>query len=389
MRTRGRDDGRVFPGLLILVAIGILGFAIWTLPQAMNARFKAAQNVGVATPAVAEAAFSEAWSVRVTPPLIHEMAATPDTSGQFLALNKDEIYRFDPTGKRLASFAAPSRSIRIATDPNATLPYIVVVSSAAKSTGAIDYTVTTDYYLQALDGNGGVIWKKRFDPKDVSSPEPIVTTLRSHPAVVLSTGRRILCFDAKGDDLWDLSLWHHPGTVTPADLQGGGGLLAALAPRREIVGITADGARLGPWGTGEGPSRFRAIRTSSGMAAISLRQVFGRGPGVRQVLAFFDASGKIVREVELPPDASQLTYSPIAAMDIDGSGRRKWVVGLGDGTILVYSAAGEELARHATGSRMQTMLALPQRNGTDLLITATPRGLTAWRPVSDKIQRRR
>ena len=118
-------------------------------------------------------------------------------------------------------------------------------------------------------------------------------------------------------------------------------------------------------------ARFRAIQTRDGVYGISLRQVFGRGPGVRQALAFFDGEGAVIREVELPADAGLLTYAPIGAMDVDGSGRRNWVVGLGDGTILVYSPLGEQLARHRAGSRLKTLLAVPQPDGPDLLMTAT------------------
>jgi hypothetical protein len=114
--------------------------------------------------------------------------------------------------------------------------------------------------------------------------------------------------------------------------------------------------------------------------------VFGRGPGVRQALAFFDGEGAVIREAELPADAALLTYAPIAAMDVDGSGHRNWVVALGDGTILVYSPLGERLARHIAGSRLRTLLAVPQPEGPDLLVVATHGGLTAWRPVLGRMQ---
>jgi hypothetical protein len=103
-------------------------------------------------------------------------------------------------------------------------------------------------------------------------------------------------------------------------------------------------------------------------------------------LAFFDGGGAVIREVELPPNAPQLSYAPIAAMDVDGSGRRNWVIALGDGTIMVFSPAGQQLARQTTGARHRTVIALPQNSGPDLLITATHRGLTAWRPLPGRIR---
>lgn len=212
----------------------------------------------------------------------------------------------------------------------------MVVSSSSKWTGAIDHTVTTDYFLHALDTGGREIWKRRFDPKDVATLEAVFTRVMGRPVVLLSASRRLFCFDVSGRQLWEVPLWHHPGTVTATDLDGGT-ILAAAAPKHEIVRIGPDGTVLGPWGKGDAPRRFRAIQTRSGVYGISVRQVFGRGPGVRQSLAFFDGEGAVIREVELPADAALLTYAPIAAMDVKGSGHRNWVVALGDGTILVYS----------------------------------------------------
>jgi hypothetical protein len=127
------------------------------------------------------------------------------------------------------------------------------------------------------------------------------------------------------------------------------------------------------------------MKTRHGLYGVSLRQVFGRGQGVQHALAFFDNRGTVMREVELPPDLLQSTYSPIGTIDVHGSGRRNWVIALGDGTILVFSPTGEELARHSTGLRTYTFLSVPQQNGPDMLVTSTTRGLTAWRPVSSRI----
>ncbi len=266
------------------------------------------------------------------------------------------------------------------------MPYLMVVSSSTKWTGAIDYVVTTDYFLHALDAAGREVWKKRFDPKDVSWLEPVISRFNQTPVIVLSASKRIICFDANGNELWNVALWHHPGTVTEAPENGGAALLAALAPKREIVGIGSDGRLLKPWGKGDGPRRFRTMKTQHGLYGVSLRQVFGRGQGVRHALAFFDSRGTVIREVELAPDAQLSTYSPIGAIDVHGSGLRNWVIVLGDGTILVFSPTGEELAHHSTGLRTRTFLSVPQQYGPDLLITATHRGLTAWKPVPGRIR---
>jgi hypothetical protein len=130
------------------------------------------------------------------------------------------------------------------------------------------------------------------------------------------------------------------------------------------------------------------MTTGGGSAGISIRQVFGRGQGVRHGVAFFDSRGTVVNEVDLPPDASPLSYAPVSAKATDTSGRRNWVVALSDGTILVFSPLGEELARHASGLRLRAILAIPQQTGPDLLVAATHRGLTAWRLVPASIRPR-
>jgi hypothetical protein len=376
---------RHFLVLLGFLALSFFAFCLWALSQAMNTNVARIQAAGVAPATTLNAPFVEAWSVSIRPPLVHEMALSPSAKGEFFALNNDEILRFGADGARLAKFAAPAKSRRIATDPTGSMPYLMVVSSRTKWTGAIDYVVTTDYFLQALDAAGREVWKKRFDPKDVSSPEPVISRFNQTPVIVLSASKRIICFDTNGNELWNIALWHHPGTVTEAPEEGGAALLAALAPKREIVGIGTDGRLLKPWAEGDAPHRFRTMKTRHGLYGVSLRQVFGRGQGVRHAVAFFDSRGTVIREVELPPDASQSTYSPIGAIDVSGSGLRNWVITLGDGTILVFSPGGQELARHSTGLRTRTFLSVPQQNGPDLLITSTSRGLTAWQPVPNRI----
>src|SRR5947207_7236112 len=159
--------------LLIFVVLLFLAFSLWALLQSMNASMNLVESYGVPAASTGDAAFVEEWSVTLNPPLVHEMALSPGAKGAFFALNNDVIIRFDATnGAQLAKFAAPAKSARMATDPSGAMPYLMVVSSSTKWTGAIDYVVTTDYFLHALDTAGREVWKNRFDPKDVSVLEP-------------------------------------------------------------------------------------------------------------------------------------------------------------------------------------------------------------------------
>lgn len=148
--------------------------------------------------------------------------------------------------------------------------------------------------------------------------------------------------------------------------------------------IGPGGQILGPWAEGDGPSRLRAARIhSNGEAAVvSLRQVFGRNTGgVQHTLAFFDGHGSMLGEADLPTSVSPLSYSPLAPIDVDGMGRKSWVIALGDGSIHVYSPSGQHRAQYYTGKRLLTFLVVPQQKGADLLVTATSGGLIGWRPV--------
>jgi len=381
---RLRQRGAIVFILVAVIALGFLGFCLYALSHAMNSMIDPVQD-RVPAASTGDAPFIQTWSMRLSPPLVHEMALSPGRPGHFLALNHDEILQFNSTGARVSKSAAPAKSSRIATDPSGGIPYVMIVSRSSKWTGAIDHTVTTDYYLRALDTVGREVWKQRFDPKDVATLEPVPARVLGRPVVLLSASRQIFCFDLRGTRMWETRLWHHPGTLTATDFDGGA-ILAAGVLQKAIVRIGPDGRVLDAWSKSDPLRRFRAIQTHDGLYGISSRWVSGRAPGVGHVLAFFDGRGATIREVELPSDEGLLTYAPIGAMDVDGSGRRNWVVGRNDGTILVYSPLGEQLARHMTGSRLRTVLAVPQPDGPDLLVTATHAGLTAWRPVPGRMQ---
>jgi len=378
-----RQRGAVVFILMAVIALAIIGFGVYALSQVMRVN-SAVNTAGPRVPAArSDAPFAEAWSVALNPPLVHEMAAAPGRPGEFLALNRNEILRFDSKGTRVAKFVAPPKTTRIATDATGVFPYVMAVSSRTKWTGAITHTDTTDYFLHALNTGGREVWQNRFDPKDVSAPEPVITRAGGTSVILFSAGERLHCFDVGGRQLWDVPFWHHPGTVSATIT---GEILAAQAPMKNIVRIDSRGSVVGQWGKGEGPRRFRTMSFRGGTYAISLRHVTGGRQAGSDVVAFFDGAGTLLREIDLPRDAGFPTYWPIATVDADGTGRRNWVVALADGTIFVYSPDGEQLARHQTGSRLRTVIAVAQSSGPDLLITSTHTGLTAWRPIARRME---
>jgi hypothetical protein len=139
------ESGSVVPALVALIGlICVLIFASFAW-KSMSRRMDVARMHGVRPASDRNAAFVEAWSVTLRPPLVYEMALSPGQPGEFFALDNDRIYRFDASsGASRGMFEAPTKSQRIATDPAGAMPYVLVVSSKTKWTGAIDYTVTTD-----------------------------------------------------------------------------------------------------------------------------------------------------------------------------------------------------------------------------------------------------
>lgn len=383
------DDGNVLLGIAILIAVVCALVAVTVLLNTAQ-RLSDAVSPTTAVERDDNAAFVKVWSASVRNPFVLEMANVPGRRGEFYALHNDQIYRFNAAGLKLEQFAAPPKSSRLSTDRTGGIPHLLVVSRNTKWTGAITHVDTTDYFLHALTSQGHVVWTKRFDPQKYSTLEPMAARNQRRPIVVLSASKRLIALDANGTLLWDVDFWHHPGSVAVADLNGDGegDLLAAKAPKQEIVRINDLGRVIGPWGAGDGPSRLRTMHSpATGFSAVSLRQVFGRGPGVMHALTFFDSAGTTVGEVELPPDASPLSYSPVTAIDADGRGNRVWVIALGDGSVHAYSPFGSKLSHHQLGVRPRTYLAVPQPSGADLLVVASDGGLTAWRPVAARLAR--
>ena len=373
---RSRQSGAIVFVLIAIIAIGFLAFSLWSLSKALSSTAGVVSPPGVVAERAAKDEFlSRVWSERLRPAVVNHMALAPARPGHFYALNNDELLMFDARGTRTAKLRAPDKSLRLATDPSGALPYLVIVSQTTKWTGAIDHVVTTGYTLHALEQSGTEVWSRRYDPKDVSSPDVFVGVLNGRSAIVFSTGKHLLALDGGGRRLWDVSLWHHPFTAALA----GDGLLAAQAPRKDVVRIGPDGEILGSWGAGDGPSRLAVMQRGARGYVISLRQVFQRGPGVRHSLTFFDRSGRTLREVELAPDTNYVSHHPIAEVDSDGRGDMQWVMPLNDGTLLFFSPDGQKLREFRTGARLRGLLAVSQAPGADLLVTATESGLTGWK----------
>lgn len=126
---RLRQRGAIVFILVAIIALAFLAFCLYALSHAMNSIVDPVQD-RVPVASTSDAPFIQTWSVRLSPPLVHEMALSPGRPEQFLALNNDEILHFDSTGTRVSKVAAPAQSSRIATDPSAGMPHVMIVSSS-------------------------------------------------------------------------------------------------------------------------------------------------------------------------------------------------------------------------------------------------------------------
>lgn len=379
---------------LIILATALLfgaALAVLFIIRGAKTRMDEAQNFGVASNPAGDAPFVKEWDAYSSQAI--EMALSPGRPNEFLALTiSGDIVRFDLHGAKLGSFDAPKKSERLVTDPTGRFPHLLVASRATKWTGAIDYTETTDLYLQALDQKGGEVWKVRLDPKRYATLEPLIVDLdgTGAPSILVSASKHILCYDARGNQRWSAELWHHPGTLAAADLDADGriDLLAAPAPKKPIVRLGPRGEILSEWAPGDGPSRLRLERMGRALDVngISVRQVFNTGtPGVHHALAFFMAGGAQMRESVLPGDVYPLSRTPVAPIDIDGSGTYQWAIVTGDGVVRIFTPQGQSLTSHPLGVRPRSMLVLPRANAADLLVVSANNGLHALRPVAAKM----
>jgi hypothetical protein len=104
-----RQRGAVVFILMAVIALAIIGFGVYALSQVMRVNSEVTMAGPPVRAATTNAPFAEAWSVGLNPPLVHELAAAPGRPGEFLALNRNEILRFDSKGTRVAKFVAPPK----------------------------------------------------------------------------------------------------------------------------------------------------------------------------------------------------------------------------------------------------------------------------------------
>ena len=379
-----RATGQV--GILVLLAILILSaivvFGVYALWQLFDRKTDAVIVHGLPPAAGENSIFRQVWKAALNPPLALQMAPAPGRDGEFLVLNHEQVFRFNASGELRGKFQAPDNTSRIAADSSGLFRYVLLVSSTKKWTGAIDYMETTGYFLSAVDLEGKQAWKLRFEPKEVSSLDPVLADVDGarRPLVVLSASKQVFGIDSEGRIRWSSKLWHHPQTLSATDLDGDGKpeILVALAPGRGIARLDAMGRVQDTWAASEPLQRFAAVRDQSGLVfGASLRQVFGTNlGGVRFAITFFNGAGQRLQEVILPANVHTLSYAPLAPMN--AGGQAVWVTALSDGSFHVFSPDGSRSASHNTGARLRSMFVLEQPGG-DLLILGDHRGLTAWK----------
>ena len=306
--------------LLILLVAALICAALATVLV-----WRAVHDPIISPPIGTDTTFVKIWSTdRPGRYEVYDLAPAPGGIGGLYVLAGDYfhryVYLFDANGSLQNRFEVSSIAHRIATGADGATPFIAIVSSRPRvvritsSSGSkqpADVEVQANNHLHLYDAGGRELWKRQLG---VGAGDPLITVLEGRPVVVLSTGERILCYGIEGTLLWDVELWHH--TLASGNVHRGGPafLLAALAPRLDIVRIDGSGAVIGPWAavtgpwaTSENPSRLATVSMpGGGIAAVTLRGVRGPDKELRQVVTFFDGGGAALNEVELPSSATPL-----------------------------------------------------------------------------------
>src|ERR1051326_303734 len=116
-----RRRGRSSLGALLMIAVLGSVVVLWIFWKLAANMMTAAQNQGLPGGRPETAPFQRAWSTDTFGSATYEMAPVPGKPGEFLALDRDRIYRYDSTGTQRDKFNAPSKSSRLASDPSGTM----------------------------------------------------------------------------------------------------------------------------------------------------------------------------------------------------------------------------------------------------------------------------
>jgi hypothetical protein len=115
------------------------------------------------------------------------------------------------------------------------------------------------------------------------------------------------------------------------------------------------------------------------IATVSTAQEMNAEGKMPQTVTVYSAKGGLLGSSELPFNVMPQALPPFAALNATGDGSRFWVFSASDNGLYFFSEDGSKKAVQFMDSNVRNLLAMPQPNGDDLLITGGEGSVTAWR----------
>ncbi len=202
------------------------------------------------------------------------------------------------------------------------------------------------------------------------------------PDILVYTGHRIVRLDRGGKEEWSVaaSVLHW----VAGDFDGDGKPDVLVVDSESTFQLLHDKGRLTPgWQMEGSPSTvFAAVMRPDGIASISTVSTAGQMNAegrMPQTVTIYSAKGELLGSSELPFNVMPQTLPPFAALNANGDGSRFWVLSASDNGLYFFSEEGSKKDVQFMDSNVRNLLAMPQPNGGDLLITGSEGSVTAWR----------
>ena len=301
---------------------------------------------------------------------------------EILVLAGRKILRLDAAGKKLGESVLATSPWRLEADQSGRVG--IILAPSVKTHRQSWWQVADREDLTAFDVPGNALWTYSLPPNEATHMDPLLVDLDGdgEPDILVYTGHRIVRLDRGGKEEWSV--------VAPVlhwaagDFDGDGKPDVLVVDSASTFQFLHDKGRLTPgWQMEGSPSNvFAAVMRPGSIASIATvstalqMNAEGRMP---QMVTIYSAKGELLGSSELPFNVMPQASPPFAALNGKGDGSRFWVLSASDNGLYFFSEDGSKKDVQFMDSNVRNLLAMPQPNGGDLLITGSEGSVTAWR----------